>query len=222
MKKHVNPPILLAILATLSACGTLTPNSQSSTNGFPHEGLLWDSSEVSVCWETSANGYEAEKEIVRESVQSQFNDRTPLSLVGFEACPSKFSRFDGIRIGVEDSGPHTKGLGRLLKGRVNGMVLNFEFKNWSQTCQNRREECIGNIAVHEFGHAIGLAHEHNREDTPDTCTEDRQGTDGTVHIGFWDEESVMNYCNPKHANNGILSQGDVTTVNAIYRRFVKV
>jgi hypothetical protein len=79
-----------------------------------------------------------------------------------------------------------------------------------------RESCIRSITVHEFGHAIGFAHEQNRPDTPGECDEVAQGTDGDLMLSPWDLHSVMNYCNPKYNNNGELSAFDIKAVAYIY------
>ena len=58
-----------------------------------------------------------------------------------------------------------------------------------------REDCIRTTAMHEFGHAIGYAHEHNRMPKPDGCTSAVQGTNGDDVYGDADERAIMGYCN---------------------------
>jgi hypothetical protein len=181
---------------------------------------LWsspfDPKVVFVCWENPSAPFASQMQQVRDAVASAWQAHSPLVFRGWENQCSQNSA--GIRIQISDVGPHTKGLGRQIDGKPNGMVLNFTFDNWSPACksQDMYTMCVKSIAVHEFGHAIGFAHEQNRPDTPGECTEQPQGGNGDEMLTPWDIHSVMNYCNPVYNNNGQLSDYDIVSVQKAY------
>lgn len=193
---------------------------------------LWRQTEIPVCWEPSTwdPAQDEEREAVRLAVEETWEDafrraaketgEARIRFTGWGICDASTGP-ESIRIGVEDNGdnPYVKSLGRRLRGMSFGMVLNFTFQNWSPTCNTlkvTRLGCIYGTAIHEFGHALGLAHEQNRIDTPDTCTDAPQGSDGDVYYGEWDLNSVMNYCSPLWNNGGRLSSGDDLWIRAVY------
>ncbi len=181
---------------------------------YPLMSAKWPFNAVFVCWESPTPVDEKERHWVQDSAESTWARNSGIRFVGWQKCTSDAVR--GIRIAISDTGPHVKYLGKFVDGVQEGMVLNFVFANWSPSCRDMREYCIRAIAVHEFGHAIGFAHEQNRPDTPGDCAIQKQGTDGDLLLTPWDPQSVMNYCNPKYNNNGQLSAFDVKAVQYVY------
>jgi len=64
-----------------------------------------------------------------------------------------------------------------------------------------------NHTLHEFGHALGLAHEHSRADANAPCTEAGYGGSLTSYITTYDRASVMHY---KFSSCGINGNYDDT------------
>lgn len=184
------------------------------SRGYALSTTIWDSNDISVCWEDFDASTPNERSWVRNAVADTWEKYSNVRFKGWNQCDNDSN---GIRIVVMDIGAATMGLGKLLNGRKNGIILNFTYNNWnSGACQILREWCSKVIAIHEFGHALGFAHEQNRNDTPDTCTKHPQGTKGDITIGAWDLYSVMNYCNPNYNGDGKLSATDIAMVQQFY------
>ena len=173
----------------------------------------WTTVSIPVCWENPSADYVKEMEWTRDAIHKTWEAASALKFTGWVKCAAVNN---GIRIQIADVGPHVKSLGMLLDRMEKGMVLNFTFKNWSQTCQSNKENCIRAIAVHEFGHAIGLTHEQNRADAPGECRLLAQGPNPDSALTPYDQDSVMNYCNKNWNNNGFLSTMDVIAVQTLY------
>lgn len=173
----------------------------------------WPSPNIPVCWENPTPTDAVAMAWVKDSVERTWSAASALKFTGWAKCATKNN---GIRIRIAEAGPHVKSLGRFINGKVDGMVLNFTFASWSQSCQSNREHCIRAVAVHEFGHAVGFTHEQNRADAPGECRLLAQGTSPDTVLTPYDPGSVMNYCNKDWNNDGYLSALDVAAAKELY------
>lgn len=169
---------------------------------------------IFVCWENPTAANSKSRGWVQDQVEKTWQKNSPIAFKGWQACAPDNS---GIRIRIQDEGPHVKAFGKHLNGMRSGMILNDTFENWGTTCRNKLESCVRSIAAHEFGHALGFAHEQNRPDTPGECAS-VHGQDQSQEqtLTPYDPRSIMNYCNPEFNNKGELSPLDIKALQKVY------
>jgi len=166
-----------------------------------------------VCWE--APDFKEEKRWVADAVEREYGSRQLLTVVEWGECDAMPDA--NIRIAIMDQGPHTRGVGPQLDQLEHGVVFNFTFMHWGRSCKAQRRDCIEGIAVHEFGHVLGLPDAAiPMGGDPATCSGVQLATQEVQSDVVIGEDSVMNYCNPNWRSSR-LTGTDLVAIGSMFQ-----
>ncbi len=202
----------------------------------PSGAVAWSTKYLRYCFDARAGNSipsAADAALIRRAVENSWTRYSGLTLVDVGVCPANFT---GIRVHVQNGAsapanyndpmpPGCGGWGWPCATHQNiVLTTTFNHPGLVATCDPTvvgaaaRNRCLVGTTTHEFGHALGFAHDHRRPDSaclgfPDS----NQG--GGKALSSGDDNSVMSGCVAFWpANLGNLTATDIFGVQRAYGR----
>lgn len=204
---------VLALASTFAGCASEPPTepaewAQGAANVVVHPSARWTHPRaIPVCFVTG-NGTSSAELFVRQLVTGEYA-KAGLGFVGWGSCT--VHSWPAIRVFLgRPWGVAAGWAGQSYMGMVSGPSLIQAFQPGDATLWVDATQ-LDWAAVHEFGHALGMEHEHGRTDDRRECPaayDDGlpQGPD-TRYLTVYDPQSVMSYCSGRSRLSDLDVQG---------------
>lgn len=229
--------VFMACFGAAIGCVQRTMNDNeraADTQGLGAPQNLWPLAQVSVCFQTPTDTLRQRAARIAQVVTRAFNTQTVFRFQGMAPCqPGQNAQvivhFVRANAHFRDNASIGRGLTKAqifaqLESNSVGPRASVQLSDFYGLCSND-DVCLHNTSLHEFGHLVGLHHEHRRRlSTPGHQCRPSDGDAGVVpqgamEMGPYDHESIMNYCLAGYFDTYKgLSTGDRRMIDSLYSR----